>query len=97
MTNRGNSIPAAAVSNSLTDADGADDASAGRPAVRAAAMALALLPVNSRTPALGPTNVMPAAAHAAASWGFSERNPYPGYTASAPDSWATRMMSGTDR
>ena len=28
--------------------------------------------------AVGPTNVIPAAAQASASWGFSERKPYPG-------------------
>ncbi len=68
---------AAAISSS-TDADGADEFSTGNPAARAAAIARDLLPVSSRISALGPTNVMPAAAHAAARSGFSDRKPYPG-------------------
>ena len=65
----------AAWTSSSTDADGAEEVNTGRPAARAAAIALALLPVSSSTSALGPTKVMPAAAHAAASSGFSERKP----------------------
>ena len=61
--------------SSSTEADGADDVSTGSPASRAAAIARALLPVSSSTSALGPTNVMPAAAHAAARSGFSDKNP----------------------
>ena len=78
LTNSGNSIVAAAAISSSTDADGADESSTGNPAARAAAIARDLLPVSSSTSALGPTNVMPAAAHAAASSGFSDRKPYPG-------------------
>ena len=79
LTNNGNSIVLGgrAISSS-TDADGADEVSTGSPAARAAAIARDLLPVSSSTSAPGPTNVMPAAAHAAARSGFSERNPYPG-------------------
>ena len=68
----------AASSNSATVSDGAVEASTGSPASRAAAMARALLPVNSSTCADGPTKVIPASAHAAARSGFSDRNPYPG-------------------
>ena len=61
--------------SSSTEAVGSEDANTGSPAARAAAIALALLPVSSSTPALGPMKVMPAAAQAAASSGFSERKP----------------------
>ena len=71
-------MPSAALTSSSTDADGADDVNTGRPAARAAAIARALLPVSSSTSAPGPTNVIPAAAQAAARSGFSDRNPYPG-------------------
>ncbi|SIN12908.1 Uncharacterised protein [Mycobacteroides abscessus subsp. abscessus] len=68
-------MDSAAVSSSSTDAEGSEDANTGSPASRAAAMARALLPVNSRTSAGGPTNVMPASAQAAARSGFSDRKP----------------------
>jgi hypothetical protein len=75
LTNNGNSIVREAATNSATSADGADDVSTGNPASRAAVIALALLPVSSSTSALEPTNVISAAAHAAANSGFSERKP----------------------
>ncbi len=78
LTNNGNDMSAAAATSSSTDADGSEDASTGSPAARAAAIARALLPVNSNTSADGPTNVMPASTHAEASSGFSDRKPYPG-------------------
>jgi hypothetical protein len=61
--------------SSSTEADGADDVRTGRPASRAAATARDLLPVSLSTSALGPTNVMPAAAQAAANSGFSDKKP----------------------
>ena len=64
-----------AATSSSTDADGAADANTGNPASRAAAIARALFPVSSRMCAPGPTNVIPASAHAVANSGFSERNP----------------------
>src|SRR5690606_39277122 len=79
------------------DRAGDDDASNGMPAARAAATARDLLPVSARISALGPMNVIPACSHAAARRGFSDRNPYPGYTASAPACRATRTISSTDR
>ena len=65
----------AASHNSSTDTEGTDELNTGRPAARAAAIARDLLPVSSSTSALGPTNVIPAAAQAVASSGFSERKP----------------------
>ena len=49
LTNSGNSMSSAASRSSSTDADGAEDASTGRPAALAAAIARALLPVSSST------------------------------------------------
>ena len=60
---------------SSTSCDGSMFASTGTPAAFAAATALALLPVSSRTVLDGPTKVMPAAAHASASAGFSDKKP----------------------
>ena len=68
-------MSAAAKTSSSTEADGADEESTGRPASRAAAIARDLFPVSSSTSALGPTKVTPAAAHAAARSGFSDKNP----------------------
>ncbi len=67
------------------------------PAARAAVTAVALLPAISRISAGGPMKVMPASTQACARSGFSERKPYPGYTASAPLSTAARMISSTSR
>ena len=76
---------------------GADDVRTGRPASRAAATARDLFPVSSRTSALGPTKVISAFAQAAANSGFSDKKPYPGYTASAPALRAVSTISSTDR
>src|ERR1700730_12674253 len=78
LTNNGNCMCAAADTSSSTDADGADEVRTGRPAWRAAAPAGDLLPPSPRTWALGLTNVIPAFVQAAASSGFSDKNPYPG-------------------
>ena len=75
LTNNGNSMSRRRATSSSTDADGADDVSTGSPAARAAAIARALLPVSSSTSAPGPTNVMPAAAHAAARSGILREEP----------------------
>jgi hypothetical protein len=45
----------------------------------------------------GPTNVMPASAHALAKEAFSDRNPYPGWMASAPVSAAARRILSMSR
>ncbi len=75
FTNTGKPISSAARTSSSTSVEGAEEPSTGTPAARAAAMAVALLPVISRMWALGPTKVMPASSQARASSGFSERNP----------------------
>ena len=67
--------PRAAATSASTSVDGSTDASVGTPAALAAAIARALLPVSVSTSAVGPTNVMPALAHASASAGFSDRKP----------------------
>ena len=72
---RAASIRSAAARSSSTSVDGATDSSTGTPAALAAAIARALLPVRVSTSALGPMKVMPAAAHASARAGFSDRKP----------------------
>ena len=52
--------------------------STGTPAARAISRAVILFPRDSRTFTEGPTKTIPASSQAAASAGFSERNPYPG-------------------
>ncbi len=68
----------AAATSASTSVEGSTEARVGTPAALAAAIARALLPVRVSTSALGPMNVMPAAAQASARAGFSDRNPYPG-------------------
>jgi hypothetical protein len=45
----------------------------------------------------GPTNAIPAASQAAAKAVFSDRNPYPGWTACAPVRRAALTTASTDR
>ncbi len=75
LTNTGNSMFSASDISASMSLEGADESSTGTPASRAAATAVALLPVICRISWLGPTKVMPASWHALASSGFSERNP----------------------
>ncbi len=69
----------------------------GTPAAMATRRALALSPSIRMVSARGPMKVMPAAVQASTSSGFSDSRPYPGWIASAPDIFATRMISGIDR
>lgn len=78
LTKMGKPISSAAVSSPSTSVEGSVESRTGTPARLAAAMAVALFPVSSRTSAGGPTKVMPASAQARARSGFSERKPYPG-------------------
>jgi hypothetical protein len=75
LTKTGNGSASAAATSTVTSSVGWLEASTGNLASRAAAIARALWPVNSRTCADAPTKVIPAAAQAAARSGFSERNP----------------------
>ncbi len=75
LTKSGKGIASAAASTVSRSSLGSDEASTGRPASRAAAIARALFPVSSSTSADGPTKAIPARAHASARSGFSDRNP----------------------
>ena len=75
LTKTGYGSASAAATRASTSVDGSTPCSVGTPAASAAAIARALLPVRVSTSAVGPTNVMPALAHASASAGFSERKP----------------------
>ena len=68
-------MSSAAATSASTSVEGALELSTATPASRAAAIARALFPVRCSTSAGGPTNVMPASAHACARSGFSERKP----------------------
>ena len=61
----------------------------GTPAALTCSLARILSPMTSSALTPGPTNTMPAASHARARSAFSERNPYPGWIASAPCAAAT--------
>ncbi len=75
LTNTGNGMPSTAASTVSRSSLGSVEASTGRPAPRAAAIARALLPVSVSTSAGGPTKAIPARAHSSARSGFSDRNP----------------------
>ncbi len=75
LTNSGKGISWLFSISSSASVPGSTLRRVGTPAALAAAIARALLPVSVSTSLVGPTNVMPALAHASASAGFSERNP----------------------
>ena len=56
----------------------------GTPADSASSRALTLLPIRVMAWVDGPMNVMPEAWQSSANSAFSDRNPYPGWMASAP-------------
>ncbi len=69
----------------------------GTPAVAIRFRAAIFDPMRSITAAGGPTNTSPASRHAVANAAFSDRNPYPGWTASAEVSRAAFRMASMDR
>ena len=56
-----------------------------------------LLPMSRIADSGGPTNSMPAALHAREKASFSERKPYPGCTARAPERTATSRIASARR
>ena len=62
--------------------------STGTPAASIWRFASSFEPIEAITEDGGPTKRSPACSHAAAKWASSDRNPYPGCTASAPDATA---------
>src|SRR5688572_9495098 len=69
----------------------------GTPISVAARRAAALSPIAAMASAGGPIQVRPAAVTIRAKDGFSARNPYPGWIASAPDRRATSRMPSASR
>ena len=59
--------------------------------------AVVFAPIASIDSAVGPMNVMPAASTARASSARSEKNPYPGWIASAPVFFAASITFSTTR
>ena len=76
---------------------GGEPGTTGTPAFSMAARARGLSPIASMAEGGGPTHVRPASITARAKPAFSERNPYPGWTASAPLSRATSSSRPIDR
>ena len=71
--------------------------SSGRPAFFIARRARALSPIRRITFGSGPMNRMWHASHTSARYADSDRNPYPGWIASAPVISAALMIAGTFR
>ena len=59
--------------------------------------AMALSPMRAITSASGPTKTRSFSSHARTKAGFSDRNPYPGWTASQPVVSAAPMIDGIRR
>ena len=69
----------------------------GTPADSAIARALILEPIELITSAFGPIQMRSASTTSFANDAFSERNPYPGWTASHSDSRAAEMIAAPSR
>ena len=67
------------------------------PAALTVRFAEILSPIATIAATGGPTKTIPFAAQARASVGFSDRNPYPGWIASAPVARAAAMTRSTSR
>ena len=78
-------ISSASVTVPATTAPG----STGTPAADTVSLPRTLCPMIRIDSGVGPTQMIPAWAQASGSAGFSERNPYPGWMASAPASPAS--------
>ena len=91
LTNNGNPIaPADRVSSSSATPPATTTlGKTGTPAADTVSLARTLWPMTRIDSGVGPTQTRPARAHASGSSGFSERNPYPGWMASAPASPAS--------
>lgn len=74
-----------------------DPGTTGTPAARTVALARILSPIRAIADAGGPMKTRPASAHACANSAFSARNPYPGWTACAPERAAASSSRSTDR
>ena len=61
------------------------------------ALAVTLSPIAAMVPGAGPTKISPASAQARANGAFSDRKPYPGWTAPAPVAVAAAMMRSPRR
>ncbi len=79
------------------DEGSSDDGSVGTPAPTAMRLAASLSPIDSMTSGVGPTQAMPASVTARAKPAFSDRNPSPGWTASAPAARAAATTATASR
>ena len=69
----------------------------GTPAAAMFWRAVVFTPMASIDSGRGPMKTIPARSRARANSAFSERNPYPGCTASAPVAWAAATMRSMSR
>ena len=67
------------------------------PAAMASLLELIFSPSAAMAEDGGPTNVTPAAVRASTKYAFSDRNPYPGCTAVAPEEITAAITLGTER
>jgi hypothetical protein len=96
LTSTGNSH-AGAGSASSPSAVSASDGSVGTPASDIRRLAVSLTPIAAMAAGGGPTQVSPASTTARAKAAFSDRNPYPGCTASAPEARQAASSRSTAR
>lgn len=78
-------------------AAGSGSGSTGTPAAAISRLASILEPIASTASGGGPIQVSPASRTARANAAFSDRNPYPGWTASAPAARAASMIRSPRR
>ena len=76
---------------------GSSSSSTGTPAAAIIFLASIFDPIAVTAATGGPTQIRPSSITAAAKDAFSERNPYPGWMASAPAARAASTSSSMDR
>jgi hypothetical protein len=98
LISTGNPTPASAAVSSSSEIPGAPaPGTTGTLAAATAALARILSPMIAIAEAEGPMNATRALAHACANPAFSDRNPYPGCTASEPVCRTAAMIRSTRR
>ena len=89
--------PATARASSTVSTAPSEPGTTGTPRSRIVALAATLSPMARMCSGRGPMNVIPCSSTIDAKRAFSERNPYPGWMASAPATSAADMIAGTFR
>jgi hypothetical protein len=97
FTMTGNPMAVAAATASSADDSSPVPAIMGTPAARASERAVCLAPNAARCRGAGPMNVIPASSTCWAKAAFSDKKPYPGWIAPAPDDLAADRRPGALR